>query len=174
MDAPNTDELIGYTPPGTFSHPPYNPQNQYGYHNYRLDYDPYYRYDPYRDDENIKSDFVDFGFQFFLILLSILIPYLFYLIKRTLLRFKLLSPRVNKVLDILQSIFHRTVTRVASKLIKKKTGSHVSTNKEATTVISENISDHLNEKLNQKITEKQEESENVEIHPITGEPIIRH
>lgn len=217
MDGPNTDELIGYQPPQqsnqsykqfkqsqepgpNFSIYPrpyveYNNNYNTGFNKYTYDY--HYDYDPYGRDyrnDSIKSDFVDFGFQFFLIVLSIFIPYTFYLIKRTLLRFRLLSPRVDAVLNRLQSIFQRTTASIARKLVRRRTGSDVSLNKEATNVITENITDHLNEKLNKQIAKLQDNTEhlpkidhieqnkpsddiipvNIEVHPVTGEPIIRH
>lgn len=115
----------------------YNYQSNVGYNNYNN-----YNSTP---NDSIWGEFI---FQILFIIVIFLTPYLFFILKKALLKFNWLSPRIATMLERLEPVFTRMFQKVGGKLLSKKLKVNVPTMPaESTTIVAETISDSLKEKL---------------------------
>jgi len=134
---PNMNPNMNNYDPTTSYNSGYNYQSNVGYNNYNN-----YNSSP---NDSIWGEFI---FQILFIIVIFLTPYLFFILKKALLKFNWLSPRIATMLERLEPVFTRMFQKVGGRFLSKKLHTNINAMPaESTTIVAETISDSLKEKL---------------------------
>lgn len=102
----------------------------------------------------------EFAFQGILLALAFLIPLTIFLIKKLLKSVGWLTPTVVRILDKIQTVFHKTMTKVFKRKIEKNTNGGKVSMHESTVIIVDEVGEELKTHLyvapDEKTTEQQE------------------
>lgn len=146
LDALEQENGAGYNTPSTPSYQPSYQQNNYG-NSYGTNYGTSYG-DNYNSNMQEPPLWAEFAFQGILLLLAFLVPLSIYAIKKSLKSIGWLTPVVVRILDRIQSVFHKTVSKVFKKKINKNisNGGKVSAH-DVTDIVVDEITGELKTKL---------------------------
>ena len=102
----------------------------------------------------------EFAFQGILLALAFLIPLTIFLIKKLLKSVGWLTPTVVRILDKIQTVFHKTMSKVFKRKIEKNTNGGKVAMHESTSIIVDEVGEELKTHLyvapDEKTTEQQE------------------